>query len=276
MKTQILLKENNKSASNASGLACITGASSGIGAEFAAQLARKGYSLLLVARREDRLIELATALSKKHNITCEIITADLSDLVECLKLTEHIKQEYSENLEVLINCAGFGAVGKFEENDSEVDMKMIDVNVKALHLIAKELLPTFIANDYGRIINVASVAGLMPGGPYMATYYATKSYVVSLTRAMAAELKYSGSNVKVHALCPGPVNTEFNDVANVKFALKGISARDCVLYCLEEIQNEKIIIVPKTSVRWASRAVKFIPVAIALAVIAKSQMSKIE
>lgn len=275
MKTQILLNKNNKSAGNAGGLACITGASSGIGAEFASNLARKGYSLILVARREERLLNLAESLVDKYNVFCEIVAMDLSNLDECYKLTEHINHEYSEKLEVIINCAGFGAVGKFQEGDLDVDMQMIDVNVKALHLITKELLPILISNDYGRIINVASVAGLMPAGPYMATYYATKSYVVSLTRAIAAELKYSHSNVKVHALCPGPVNTEFNDIANVKFALKGISAKDCVLYCLEEVNNEKTIIVPKYGVRWAARMVKFVPPILTLAIIARSQMSKI-
>nr|WP_298876595.1 SDR family oxidoreductase [uncultured Mogibacterium sp.] len=276
MNTQTINIPNKKSVSPASGLACITGASSGIGAEFARQLAAEGYSVILVARREDRLVDLGQELASDYHVECECITADLSDLNECAELIAYLKSEREMPLDILINNAGFGAVGRFDQSDVSKDLNMIDVNVRALHYIAHQMLPHFIERDHGHIINVGSVAGLMPGGPYMATYYATKSYVVSLTNAIAEELKRLGSHVQVHALCPGPVNTEFNDVANVKFSLKGISAKECVSYCIDEADKGKIIIVPNKMVKLAAVAVKFVPREIVLGIVARSQKSKIE
>ena len=276
MNTQIISIPNKKSASPASGLACITGASSGIGAEFARQLAAEGYSVILVARRQDRLIDLGQELASDYHIECECITADLSDLNECENLVSHLKSKREMPLDILINNAGFGAVGRFDQNDISNDLNMIDVNIKALHYIAHQMMPHFIERNHGHIINVGSVAGLMPGGPYMATYYATKSYVVSLTNALAEELKRLGSHAQVHALCPGPVNTEFNDVANVKFSLKGISARECVSYCIDEADRGKIIIIPNMMVKVAAVASKLVPKEIVLGIVARSQKSKIE
>lgn len=276
MNTQIISIPNKKSASPASGLACITGASSGIGAEFARQLAAEGYSVILVARRQDRLIDLGQELASDYHVECECITADLSDLNECENLVSHLKSKREMPLDILINNAGFGAVGRFDQNDISNDLNMIDVNIKALHYIAHRMMPHFIERNHGHIINVGSVAGLMPGGPYMATYYATKSYVVSLTNALAEELKRLGSHAQVHALCPGPVNTEFNDVANVKFSLKGISARECVSYCIDEADRGKIIIIPNMMVKVAAVASKLVPKEIVLGIVARSQKSKIE
>ncbi len=276
MNTQIISIPNKKSASPASGLACITGASSGIGAEFARQLAAEGYSVILVARRQDRLIDLGQELASDYHVECECITADLSDLNECENLVSHLKSKREMPLDILINNAGFGAVGRFDQNDISNDLNMIDVNIKALHYIAHQMMPHFIERNHGHIINVGSVAGLMPGGPYMATYYATKSYVVSLTNALAEELKRLGSHAQVHALCPGPVNTEFNDVANVKFSLKGISARECVSYCIDEADRGKIIIIPNMMVKVAAVVSKLVPKEIVLGIVARSQKSKIE
>lgn len=276
MNTQIISIPNKKSASPASGLACITGASSGIGAEFARQLAAEGYSVILVARRQDRLIDLGQELASDYHVECECIMADLSDLNECENLVSHLKSKREMPLDILINNAGFGAVGRFDQNDISNDLNMIDVNIKALHYIAHQMMPHFIERNHGHIINVGSVAGLMPGGPYMATYYATKSYVVSLTNALAEELKRLGSHAQVHALCPGPVNTEFNDVANVKFSLKGISARECVSYCIDEADRGKIIIIPNMMVKVAAVASKLVPKEIVLGIVARSQKSKIE
>lgn len=120
---------------------------------------------------------------------------------------------------------------------------MIDVNIKAVHILTKKFLPDMIARNEGYILNVASVAGLMPAGPYMATYYATKAYVTSFTSAIAEELEKK-SNVYVGSLCPGPVDTEFNQVADVKFNLKGITSEYCVNYALDKMYKRKKIIVP--------------------------------
>ena len=154
----------------------IRASGSGIGAEFARQLAVEGYSLILVARREDRLVDLAREIASDYHVTCECITADLSELQECDALVQHLQTQTDTPIDVLINNAGFGAVGRFDKSDISNDLKMIDVNVKALHYIAHQMMPYFIARDHGHIINVGSVAGLMPGGPFMATYYATKSH----------------------------------------------------------------------------------------------------
>ena len=208
--------------------AVITGASSGIGTEFAKRLAAKGYALVLVARREDRLNALAKQLKKKTE--CEIYAADLTQRTECEKLCEWLADK---DVEVFINNAGFGDYGEFAKTELDKDLDMIRLNVTALHLLTKRVVRRFRERGDGYLLNVASAAGLLPAGPYMATYYATKAYVTSLTRAVAQELKEEGSRVYIGCLCPGPVDTEFNAVANVEFALKGIRPGYCAGYALD-------------------------------------------
>lgn len=188
--------------------AVITGASSGIGMAFARQLAAEGYRLVLVARREDRLQELAQELQKKGTESI-VISADLSQKEACYHLMQQIEKL---PVGILINDAGFGDCGSFLETDADKEMQMIDVNVKAMHLLMKLMLRRMEKQEGGYILNVASSAGLLPAGPYMAAYYATKAYIASLTRAVALELKQRGSRVYVGALCPGPVNTEFKQL----------------------------------------------------------------
>ena len=173
--------------------AVITGASAGLGTEFAKQLADKGYKLILTARREDRLKNLAESLP----VECVIIPADLSRKEECLRFFDLIK-EYK--IDIFINNAGFGDCNSFLESDLDMELDMVDVNVKAMHILFKKMLQKFQAENRGYILNVASSAGLLPAGPYMATYYATKAYVSSLTQAVAQELKEMGSRVYVGAL----------------------------------------------------------------------------
>ena len=150
---------------------------------------------------------------------------------------------------VFINNAGFGDCGGFTESDFEKEFEMIDVNVKAVHYLTKSILKIFQKRNQGYILNVASSAGLIPAGPYMATYYATKEYVTSLTRAIATELKEQGSRVYIGCLCPGPVDTEFNDVANVNFALKGITASYCANYAVDQMKKRKVVIVPTLTMK---------------------------
>ena len=217
--------------------AVITGASAGLGTEFAKQLAQKGYKLILTARREDRLRQLAEEL----NVECEVIPADLSKTEECLRFFDAIQEK---KIDIFINNAGFGDCNVFLEGDLHKELDMIDVNVKAMHTLFKLMLQKMQKENHGYILNVASSAGLLPAGPYMATYYATKAYVTSLTQAVAQELKENDSKVYVGALCPGPVNTEFNKVANVEFALKGITAEYCVSYALRQMVKRQTVIVP--------------------------------
>jgi short-subunit dehydrogenase len=127
----------------------------------------------------------------------------------------------------------------------------------------------------GYLLNVASSAGLLPAGPYMATYYATKAYVASLTRAVAQELKEIGSNVYVGALCPGPVDTEFNEVANVEFALSGISAKQCVSYAIRQMKRRKTVIVPSLSIRAATTLGRLIPQELCIRITGLQQKRKL-
>ncbi|MEE1304462.1 MAG: SDR family oxidoreductase [Agathobacter sp.] len=225
--------------------AVITGASSGIGKEFARRLAAEGYNLILVARRTERLQELAKEVEVFGTKTI-LLSADLSKISDCKKVIEEAERNKTV---ILINNAGFGDCGSFAESQLQKEFEMIDVNVKAVHYLTKRILKIFQNRNQGYILNVASSAGLIPAGPYMATYYATKAYVTSLTRAIARELKEQGSRVYIGCLCPGPVDTEFNDVANVSFALKGITASYCANYAVDQMKKRKVVIVPTLTMK---------------------------
>ena len=247
--------------------ALITGASSGIGKEFARVLSGMGYRLILTARRRDRLEDLEREL----NVPCRIITADLDQEEECFRLWEEI---HNERIDVFINNAGFGTCGSFDETDLEKEISMIHVNVQAMHILFKLALQKMQEQKHGRILNVASSAGLLPAGPYMAAYYATKAYVVSLTKAAAEELKESGSPVYVGALCPGPVDTEFNDCADVIFALPGISAKTCVREAIKGMSHHKVIIVPTFLMKLCTMAQHFLPERLLLRIVSMQQRKK--
>ena len=248
--------------------AVITGASSGIGAEFARQLSARGYNLLLVARRADRLEKLSDQLTT----VCEIFTADLSKKSECLRLVKALE---GRRVDLFINNAGFGACGAFSETDAGKELSMLRVNVLAMHRLFKFTLRKMEAQGFGTILNVASSAGLLPGGPYMAGYYASKAYVVSLTRGVAEELREQHSPVYVCALCPGPVDTEFNDRADVVFALKGITPELCVEEAMRGMLRRKTIIVPSTLMRLATTAQKLVPTPLLMPILAHQQKKKL-
>ncbi len=249
--------------------AVITGASAGIGKVFAEKLSGQGYPLILIARREERLKELAESLPTK----CEVITADLSKEEECFRVYEQIKEK---EILIFINNAGFGDCGSFLHTDLQKESDMIQVNIKAVHIFTKLMLQKMQKKDNGYLLNVASSAGLMPAGPYMSTYYATKAYVTSLTRGIAKEMQEVGSKVYVGCLCPGPVDTEFNKVANVEFALKGISAEKCVKYALKQMKKRKVVIVPELSMRFAMTAGRFLPVPLYVKIASCQQRRKLQ
>ena len=159
------------------------------------------------------------------------------------------------------------------ENQTELDM--IDVNVKAVHLLTKLILKDMVEKNKGYILNVASSAGLLPAGPYMSTYYATKAYVTSFTRGVAEELRRKHSDVYVGCLCPGPVETEFNKVANVEFALKGISAYTCANYAVTQMFKRKITVVPTFKMKAAVVLGRLIPAKWNISIAAKQQRKKI-
>lgn len=248
--------------------AVITGASSGLGAEFAKKLSKKGYSLVLVARRTSRLQKLA----RKLNTECEILTADLSSHSECERVYGALKDKY---IEIFINNAGFGDCGPFIEGSIEKELQMIRLNINAVHYFTKKILQKMQKSDSGYILNVASSAGLIPAGPYMATYYATKSYVTSITRAVAAELRECGSHVYIGCLCPGPVDTEFNNVANVEFALKGIRADTCARYALAQMKRRKTVIIPTLQMNFVVKAGRLLPSGLYIRLVSHQQKKKI-
>lgn len=248
--------------------AVITGASAGLGVEFAKCLSRKGYKLILIARREERLKKLAARLKTE----CEIISADLTEESECYRVWGEIKDK---EIEIFVNNAGFGDCGCFIEGDLNKELNMIQLNVKAVHIFSKLALRKMQEKNKGYILNVASCAGLMPGGPYMATYYATKAYVTSLTRAIAEELKETGSNVYVGCLCPGPVATEFNKVANVRFSLPEIRPDYCVKYALRQMVKRKVVIVPTFWMQAAMTMGRFLPTSVYVKIAANQQAKDI-
>lgn len=250
------------------GYAVITGASSGIGAEFAKRLAKEGYRLVLVARRRERLEQIAQELDSD----CIILTADLSNMDECKRIMGELD---SIDIDVFINNAGFGYCGETLTIETETELNMIDLNVKAMHLLTKLTLNKMIDKNKGFILNVASSAGLLPAGPYMSAYYATKAYVTSYTRGVAEELRRKQSDVYIGCLCPGPVDTEFNKVANVEFALKGISANYCANYAITQMFKKRITIVPAFKMKVLVVLARFIPTKIYIRIAAKQQRKKI-
>ena len=213
--------------------ALITGASSGIGRDMARYLSSMGYDVIVVARRKDRLKEL-----KKELSNIEIVDLDISKYDNCLKLFNKYK-----DIDILINNAGFGVFGNFKNTDLTRELEMIDTNIKAVHILTKLYLKEFIKKDSGYILNVASTAGFY-SGPLMDTYYATKGYVLKLTEGITEELRKDKSNVYVGILCPGPTNTEFNDVAKVRFNTKSLSSEYVAKYAIDKMFKKKIIIIP--------------------------------
>lgn len=230
--------------------ALITGASSGMGRDMAKVLSNMGYDLILVARRKNRLEELKETLHT--NVT--IIPLDISSTYNCAKLYEKVK---NEDIEILINNAGFGLYGEFTKTNIDQELDMIDLNMKALHVLTKLFLNDFKKKNKGYILNVASMASFMPG-PMMATYYASKAYVRSLSEAISFELKQQNSNVYVGVLCPGPVRTEFNKVANVKFSVKGLNSMDVAEYAITNMFKGKTVIIPGLTMKIGRFFMRFV------------------
>ncbi|HEY7841817.1 MAG TPA: SDR family NAD(P)-dependent oxidoreductase [Gammaproteobacteria bacterium] len=190
--------------------ALVTGASSGIGTEFARVLAARGCDLILVARRAAKLEELAASLKAAHSITVTVIAHDLSQAHAADMLWEKITSG-GHRVDILVNNAGVGLSGDFAESDPKATEAMIDLDVTVLTLLCRKALPDMLKRRHGRILNVASLTGYQGGGPGMAVYYAAKAYALSFTSGLAAELR--GTGVTATALCPGPTRTEWDSVA---------------------------------------------------------------
>ena len=216
--------------------ALITGASSGIGKEIAKQLDKLGYDLILVAKTETKLLETKKEL--KNNI--QIITLDLSKEENCYKLYEKVK---NDNIDVLINNAGFGVYGEFTNTDLTQELDMINTNIKTVHILTKLFLKDFSKKNNGYILNTASTAAFFTG-PLMSSYYATKSYVLHLREGINEEIKHNISIVFVGQVCPGPVNTEFNKKAKIKFGVKAMESDEVAAYAIKKMLQRRTIIIP--------------------------------
>ncbi len=231
--------------------ALITGASSGLGYEFAKQLSRLGYDIIAVARRKDRLEKLEAELQTKVTVIC----ADLSKEDECRRVFE---ESNKFDIDIVINNAGFGLIGEFSDSELSRELEMIDVNCRAPHILTKLFVGRFMSENKGYILNICSVGGMMPG-PLVSVYYATKAYLLSLTRAIGEEIRRSGKKVYIGAVCPGPVDTEFNKVAKGSAKIKSRSAENIVKYSLKMMFKRKKVIIPGFEVKFSAIAAKLLP-----------------
>lgn len=217
--------------------ALITGASSGIGRDIAKELSKKGYDVILVAREEKKLQEVAQLCQNE----ARVIVKDLSMEENCKELYEELK---NEDIDILINNAGFGVYGTFAETNLDTELSMIRTNVVAMHILMKLFLQDMNQRGKGRILNVSSSAGFMPG-PLMSSYYASKAYILRLSEGVREELNKEKSKVTISVLCPGPVRTNFNKVAGVNFGIHSLSSQQVANYAVKKLLKGKFMIVPR-------------------------------
>lgn len=233
-------------------LALITGASSGLGVEFARLLAINGYDLIISARRMDRLESLKNVLEKKYKINVEVFQADLSKVAEVERLAEYC---YKNDIDVLINNAGFGILKAFHNISNEENTNLINTNITALTLLSQEFIKT---QKRGYILNVASAAAFLPG-PLLSSYYASKAYVLSLSVAVNEELKRSGKPVSVTTLCPGPMKTEFFATAGASKKWATATPRTCAKRALRAMFKRKPLVFSDNLIALAAFGTKFLP-----------------
>ena len=244
--------------------ALITGASSGIGLEMAKYLSSLGHEVILVANDERKLNSVKDVMTTNAKVYCY----DLSVMDNCFLLYDKVKDE---KIDIVINNAGYGIFGDYEMDNIDREMNMIDLNVKCLHILTK----LFVNNKNTKyIMNVASSAGLMKGGPLMSGYYATKSYVCSYSFALYEELRRRGVDKHISVLCPGPVNTNFNKVANVKFNIKSLEAPEVAKYAIDKMFKNKLLIIPGTTVRLGVFFSRFLPLKTLIKITYKIQDKK--
>lgn len=247
--------------------ALVTGASSGIGREIAIYLASLNIDLIIVARNKKELEKI----KEKVNVDVKIITLDLIKKENVYKLYDLVK---NDNIDILVNNAGFGLFGLFNETDLNKELEMIDLNVTTYHILTKLFLKDFVKKDNGYILNVCSSAGFI-AGPRLSTYYATKNYITKLTMAINEELRQMKSNVSISALCPGPVNTNFNKVANGDFSIKEISPKLVAKLAVDKMFKRKMLIIPTLKMQCAVFFTRFIPYRLQLIIAYHIQGKKI-
>jgi len=253
--------------------ALITGATSGIGYELAKLFAKDGYRLVLVARDQGKLEQIAREFKQNHDVFVKIISADLSKSKAVREVFESIETAKIE-IDVLVNNAGFGGYGKFWERELKEELTMIDLNVKALVALTHHFIPGMIQKGSGKILQVASTAGFL-SGPLMANYYATKNYVLSFSEALAEELK--GTGVTVTTLCPGPTDTNFADRAGADHAsiFKGnlLSPAEVAHIGYDSMLEDKGVVIAGSS-KWLIGLSRLVPRTLMTKMVKKFQESK--
>lgn len=240
--------------------AVVTGATSGIGLEYARLLAMDHYDLILVGRRKDRLDKLKEEFERLYHIKVVGYKCDLSDLDSVQDFIEYLKNY--RDIFIVVNCAGYGKMGYVEEIADKDQLGMINTNITSLHLITKYFATVM---KKGHIVNISSIAGTAPT-PYMTQYGATKAYVLSLSLALNYEMKKQKKDVTVLAACPGPVDTEFGDIADASFKFRSISAKKCAKIIYRAMKKKKSKVMVTWVVKLSYIGLKILPDCITLPV----------
>lgn len=242
--------------------ALITGATSGIGLEMAKYLSELGYDLILVSRNTEKIKDIA------FNTNVTTYSYDLSIPENCYKLYDKLKEN---KIEIIINNAGFGTFGDYKNDFLDKELNMINLNITCLHILTK----LFINHTHTKhILNVSSAASLLKGGPLMSAYYATKSYVTTYSLGLYEELRRNKSDKHISILCPGPVNTNFNNRAGVKFTINSLDAKYVAKYAIKKMFQKKLIIIPSHTTKLGIFFSKFIPTKILLKITYNFQTKK--
>ena len=246
--------------------ALVTGATSGIGRDMTRYLIQLGYKVFAVGRNTQRLDEL----KKEFGESIKTIERDISKKENCINIYNELKEE---KIDLLVNNAGFGMFGKFTETDLEKEINLINTNITAVHILTKLFLQDMVKNNKGKILNVSSIAGFAPG-PLMAAYYSSKAYVLRLTEGIYEELRRQKSKVTISVLCPGPVATNFNSVANVNFSMRALSSEFVAKYAIDKTLKGKLIIVPGIMIKIFRALSKISPNKLTMKVIYNNQTKK--
>ena len=244
--------------------ALITGASSGIGRDIARILSNKGYELILVARNKKRLLNLKKELKTKS----KIILMDLSNIENCKKLYNQEK-----DIDLLVNNAAVGYYGYFSNIDLDKQLQEINTNIISYHVLMRLYLKDMIEKDSGKILNVASLVGFMPG-PLSATYNSTKAYIVRISEAIREEIKNLNSKVQISILCPGPVKTNFFKSSNLQVNNKGADSMEIAKYAVKELEKGKFYIIPGFNIKIAKYFGHLLPDKLLAKICIKSQERK--
>lgn len=241
------------------GIALVTGASSGIGEEFAYRFAEEGYDVVLVARNLERLKEIAQLVETKYHRKAVPIGLDLA-LPESPEKLYQLVHELGLEIDILVNNAGYATFGPFQDTNLQAELAMIQLNITTLTHLTKRFLPRMIANNAGKVLNVASTAAFQPG-PLMAVYYATKAFVLSFSEAIAEEL--TGTNVTVTVLCPGPTESGFQARAQMEdsklFKGKIMTSRAVASVGFDGLMRGKRVVIPGVKNRVLAESVRFTP-----------------